>query len=285
MSDLFRKEAVENYTTNREATLSVRAIPVRWVLYIIILILCVTLFCVWLFGGTVYESETVRGIAWPNKSYGDVYAEKSGIVTKTTVSVGDTVKAGDILAFMPDEDMLDVPEEEKNYEAYDRASAIRAKTNGIVTYVIDRNSYVNEGDLIAAVISYDKNGNNDILTAFVPVEKSSLIGLGMEVQIMPDYAPRDKYGYISGFVSAISEYPVTGEQIYNSNKQLYMSGMDFSESYIEIEVTMMRSAGEGSHLKWSTKTGRDITVKPGTRCDMDIILDKYRPFDWLFRRA
>ena len=162
MSDLFRKEAVENYTSNREATLSVRAIPVRWVLYIIILILCVTLFCVWLFGGTVYESETVRGIAWPNKSYGDVYAEKRGIVAKTTVSVGDTVEAGDILAFMPDEDMLDVPEEEKNYEAYDRASVIRAKTNGIVTYIIDRNSYVNEGDLIAAVISYDKNGNNDI---------------------------------------------------------------------------------------------------------------------------
>ena len=286
MSDLFRKEAMENYSPNREITLAAKAIPVKWLLYVIVLTICAASFTIWLFFGTVYETVSLRGIAWSNESYGDVYSETSGIIAKTTVSVGDKVEVGDILAVMPNNDVLEkssVDSIEQIYKEYDRKSVIRSKTRGIVTYIIDRNSYVNPGDKIASVIHYDKNGNNDIITVFVSDEKSGLIDLGMEAHIMPDYTPYEQYGYIIGYVSAIAEFPITGEQIYNSDKQLYLSEMDMDESYIEVEITMMRASGEDSGLKWSKFSGENMTVNPGTRCDVDVILRKYKPYRWLLR--
>lgn len=286
MSNLFRKEAMENYSPNREITLAVKAIPVRWLLYIVALVICAASFAIWLFFGTIYESVSLRGIAWPNKSYGDVYSETSGIIAKTTVSVGDKVEAGDILAVIPNDDVLkksNRDNEDQVYYEYDQKSVIRSKTSGIVTYIIDRNSYVNPGDIVASVMRYDKNGNNDIITAFLSDEKSSLIDLGMEAHIMPDYTPHEEYGYIIGYVSAVSDYSVTGERIYNSDKQLYMSEMDMNENYIEVQITMIRTSGEGSRLKWSKATAEDKTVNLGTRCDVDIILQKYKPYRWLLR--
>ena len=286
MSDLFRKEAIENHSHDREATLAVKAIPVRWLFYIIITFVCAAAFGVWLFFGTVYESVSLRGIAWPGKSYGDVYAETSGVIAKTTVSVGDKVEAGDILAVIPNNDLLDsltADNKEILFGEYDKKSVIRSKTNGIVTYILDRNSYVNAGDRIATVVAYDENGNNDIITAFVPDGQSDLIDIGMEAQVMPDYTPREQYGYIVGYVSAVSKYPVTGEQIYNSYKHLYMSEMDMNESYIEVQITMTRTSGESSRLKWSKPTGEDKSVSVGTRCDVDVILQKYKPYRWLLR--
>ena len=286
MSNLFRKEAMENHSPNREITLAVKAIPVKWLLYMIVLIICAASFTVWLFFGTVYETVSLRGIAWPSKSYGDVYSETSGIIAKTTVSVGDKVEVGDILAVIPNNDVLEKSagnSMEQVYDEYERKSVIRSKISGIVTYIIDRNSYVNPGDMIASVMHYDKTGNNDIITAFISDEKSSLIDLGMEVQVMPDYTPCEQYGYIIGYVSAVSEYPVTGEQIYNSDKQLYMSEMAMDESYIEVQITMMRKSGEDSGLKWSKASGDNKTVNPGTRCYVDIILRKYKPYRWLLR--
>lgn len=285
MNNLFRKEAVENYSSERELTLAVKTIPVRWLFYVIITLICAVAFAVWLFYGTVYETVSIKGVAWSDKNSSNTYAEASGVVTKTTVSDGDKVEAGDILAVVPDNDMLSgkTDGESLDLTAYDRRSVIRAKESGIVTYIINKNSYVNKGDKIASVVGYDENGNNDIITAFIPDGQSDLVDIGMEAQIMPDYTPREQYGYIVGYVSGISEYPMTGEQIYNMNGQLYMSEMDTKESYIEVEITMMRAAGDKNHLKWSKESGESKTVNPGTRCDVDIILNKYRPYRWLLR--
>ena len=286
MSDLFRKEAVENHSHDREATLAVKAIPVRWLFYIIIAFICAAAFGVWLFYGTVYESVRLRGIAWPDKSYGEVYAETSGVIAKTAVSVGDKVEAGDILAVIPNNDVLNsLTDDNKEilYGEYDKKSVIRSKTSGIVTYIIDRNSYVKAGDRVATVVAYDENGNNDIITAFVPDGQSSLIDIGMEAQVMPDFTPREEYGYVTGYVSSVSKYPLTGEQIYNSYRHLYMSEMDMHESYIEVQITMTRTSGESGSLKWSMPTSGDKGVSLGTRCDVDIILQKYKPYRWLLR--
>ena len=285
MRELFRKEAIENHYFDSETAIAVKAIPIRWVFSLIVVVICAAAFAVWLFFGTVYETVTLRGIVWSDKGDDDVFAETSGVVSKTTVSVGDRVEAGDILAFIPDNEMLrsmgdDI---EAVYDRYDKKSVIRAKTNGIITYIIDRNSYVNPGDMIASVVRYDANGNNDVVTAYVPDGQNELIDVGMEAQIMPDHAPRETYGYIMGYVSAVSDYPVTGEQIYNTDRRMYISEMDKDETYIEIKITMMRSRAEGDNLKWSKTSGNDMTVHLGDRCSADVILEVYRPYQWLLR--
>lgn len=89
------------------------------------------------------------------------------------MSKGTYVQSGDIIAVIPQKDILSQIEEgrannmseakrEKLYEEYDSRSVVRSNISGIVTYIADKNSYVTEGTKIAECGTHDelmlKNG-------------------------------------------------------------------------------------------------------------------------------
>lgn len=294
MSDLFRKEAMESFSSNSEMGKGVRAVSIKTVVFAGLLIICTAVFAIWLTCGTIYETVSVNGVIWPAENNGTVYAVSSGVVSVVTVSEGGMVSAGDLLAIIPQEDILSQIEEgkangmedaelEKLYHEYDKYSMIRSNIAGIVTYVADENSYLWEGGIAAAVVPYDESGNNLTLTAFVPSDTSGLVALGMEAQVMPDFAPREEYGYIKAYISGISSYPVTGESIKDTNSELFLSSLDERESYLQIEITLIPDAEAASHLKWSNPKSGSTNVAMGTVCTVDIITTECRPYEWLFR--
>ncbi len=222
--ELFRKEAVENFSSKSGIRNSVHAVSIKASAFIALLILCTAAFSYWLFFGTIYETVTVNGAIWPSKNNGDVYTVYGGTLSKTVISEGDMVKVGDILAVIPQENILTEIETgrqngisdtelQKLYDEYDKRSMIRSAVDGSVTYIADENSYMTAGSKVASVVPYNENGNNRTLTAFIPSDSSGFITLGMEVQVMPDFAPRDEYGYIRAYISEIASYPVTGQSV------------------------------------------------------------------------
>ena len=284
MIGLFRKEVLENRSVNKDSALAMRSVPVKVSLYMLFILICLAVFFIWLFGGTIYETVSLRGVASPNTSRGNIYAPTSGIITKAPVRIGDTVNEGDPLVYMPQEGPAESADDTgSGLSGNDKRSVIRSKISGTVTYILDSNSYVEPGEVVASVVEDDKNGNNDIIKAYIPDGISDLISVGMEAHIMPAYAPQEQYGYIYGFVSAISEYPLTGNQINNLNENLYLSGMDKQESYIELEITMIRSGERGGDFKWSKSSSIGKKVNPGTHCDIEIVMKKKKPFKWLLR--
>ena len=293
MKDLFRKEALESFSSNSGLTKGIRAVSIRTTVFIVLLVICAAAFSLWLFFGTIYETVSVDGIIWSTKSGGAVHAESGGIVSKAVTSSGNTVKAGDILAVIVQEDILSEIETKKKsgisdeelqmlYDEYDKKSIIRSNIDGIVTYIADENSYISDGGKVADIVPYDKNDNNETLTAFIPAENSGLITLGMEVQVMPNFAPREEYGYIKAYISEISSYPVTGQYIRDNRSDLFLSTLDERESYLQIEITLMPDSEAQSHLKWSNPGSSDIDAPMGTMCVADIVIKKCRPYEWLF---
>lgn len=293
MQNLFRKEALESFSSNTGMNKGVRAVNIPSTLFIILISICAAIFAIWLFFGTVYEKVSVNGIIWPTDNNGGVYAKADGIITKTVVLPGDTVKIGDILAVIPQEDILakisngkenGISEEELNslYDEYDRFSMIRSNINGIVTSISDENVCVNKGDKIATVVPFSESGNNKTLTAFIPSDKGGLITLGMETQVMPDFATREKYGYIKAYISGISSYPITGQSIKDTNSELFLPEYDERESYLQLEITLVPDANTESHLKWSNPNSGNINVTMGTVCEADIVLKKCCPYEFLF---
>ena len=291
--NLFRKEALESFSSRSGMSRGVRAISIRTVVFVALLAVCAAIFALWLLLGTVYETVTVSGIISPDQNNGTVCAVYGGTVSETVVARGDKVKAGDILAVVPQEDILSEIEEGRQngmteselsrlYEEYDRHSVIRSDIDGIVTYIINENSYISEGDRIASVISYDESGNNRVLTAFIPSDKSGMITLGMDVQVMPDFAPREEYGYIKGYVSGISTYPDTGQNIIETENSLFVSLLDESQTYLQVEVTLIPDSTAKSGLKWSNPNSGDVDAVMGTVCTADIVVEECRPFEWLF---
>ena len=293
MKDLFRKEALENFSTNSGLTKGVRAVSIRMTVFVILLVICAAVFSFWLFFGTIYETVSVNGIVWSTKSGGAVYTEAGGIVSKVVASSGNTVKAGDIIAVIVQENILSeieakkmsgISDEElqKLYDEYDKNSIIRSNIDGIVTHIAGEKSYISEGGKIAEIVPYDESGNNRTLTSFIPAKNGGLIELGMEVQVMPDFAPRDEYGYIKAYISEISSYPVTGRYIMDNRSELFLSTLDERESYLQIEITLMPDATAQSRLKWSNPRSSDIDAPMGTMCAADIITRKCHPYEWLF---
>lgn len=293
MKNLFRKEALESFSSNSGMNKGVRAVSIKAAVFTMLLAICAAAFAVWLVFGTVYETVSVRGIIWPAENNGGVYAKAGGVITKTVVSSGDAVKTGDILAVIPQEDILvkikngkerGISDAELNilYDEYDRLSVVRSSIDGIVTSIVDENVCINKGDKIAAVVPYSESGNNKTLTAFIPSDKGGLVTLGMEAQVMPDFAPREKYGYIKAYISGISAYPVTGQSIKDTNGELFLPEHDERESYLRLEITLIPDANAESRLKWSNPNSGSTDVAMGTVCGTDIVIKKCRPYEWLF---
>ncbi len=291
--NLFRKEAIESFSSRSGMSRGIRAIGLRSIVFIMLLAACAAIFALWLLRGTVYETVTVNGIIWPERNNGAVCAVYGGTVSETVVTRGDAVKAGDILAIIPQEDILSEIEKGRQngmaeselrrlYEEYDRYSVIRSDIDGIVTYITDKNSYISEGDRVASVVPYDESGNNRVLTAFIPSDRSGIITLGMNVQVMPDFAPREEYGYIKGYVSRISTYPDTGRNIIGSENSLFVSLLDESQTYLQVEITLIPDRSAKSGLKWSNSASSDVDVVMGTTCTADIVVEECRPYEWLF---
>ena len=293
MKNLFRKEALNSFSSHSEMNKGIRAVTIHTAAFIAVLFVCAAVFSVWLFFGTIYETVSVEGIVWPSQAGGTVYASSEGIISKITVSEGSEVKSGDILAVVPQSDILKKIESGKSgaitdaelqklYDEYDRRSVIRSNTDGFVTYIADENSYIAEGSKVATIVPYDRGSDNKKLTAFIPAENGGLIALGTEAQVMPDFAPREKYGYIKAYISDISSYPVTGQSIKETNSKLFLPTLDERGSYLRIEITLVPDASSKSRLKWSNPKSGGVDVAMGTLCGADIVIKKCHPYEWLF---
>lgn len=291
MKELFRKEAFKSFSSEEGLNRGIRAIGIRIKVFTTVIVIAVIVLCAWLFFGTVRETLTVDGILWPSKGSGNIYSPNSGTTEKVIAKEGQYVEAGDILAIIPQKQILEKINNaqesgasensiEELYDEYDIASIVRAPLSGIIIEVIPENTYVNGGEKIAAIMPYNKDKNNKRILTYIPMKQSGIVNLGMEVQISPEHAPREEYGYINAYVSEVGQYPVTGQFI----KQTTSANMSLEndESYIKVEITLISDSTTSSKLDWSTTKGGDIDVEIGTVCNCNIIIKKSRPYQWIF---
>ena len=289
MNDLFRKEAFDRASSGRDIYRPVRTISISRRIIILMLLIATLAFSLWLFFGTIYETVTAESMVGYSASDGGIYSEADGIISKRMVSAGDTVKSGDIIAIIPNRTILDEIRKPENdsqekinnlYDKYDHYSVLRSKTDGIVTYIVDENSWVSKGNMVAYVIRYNEEIDSKKLTAFVPASKKELIALNMKARVMPDHAPEEEYGYINSYVSVINSNPVCGADIIKREPGIHPK-LDPDENYITVEITMIYSESAKNHLSWSNSMGESLNVTMGTSCNTEIIINECSPFKWL----
>lgn len=289
---LFRERAVQNSNSLSDIGEGVTGIRISAWLLVSAVGFCVAIFVIWLFLGNVYETVSVTGVVWPVESGGAVYADTNGVISETVVEAGAEVKAGDILAILTDDVLLEELEQAKEggslsfadmQKEYTELTVVRSSINGIVAHIEGRDSRVKEGDVIAKVIPFDKDGNNQRITAFIPAYMLNQIQNSMEAQIVPEFASRDKDGYVHGYVSAIEKYPLMGEYIKQNYDPIFSLGMDTEQKYIRVEITMISDANSKSGLKWSNSASEETDIDLGTLCNCDIVTSKLHPYQYLIR--
>jgi HlyD family secretion protein len=168
------------------------------------------------------------------------------------------------------------------------ASIVSYYTGRVLGISAGLGSYVQANNPIASIELIGANIVNLRATIYVTSADAKRIRKGMVVQLSPDTAQKDMYGYMLGVVSYVSGYPATVEDMMNKlrNKTLVdmitKNGAPFS-----VVVDFIPTSSTASGYKWSSQRGGKLTVSPGTLCSATFVVDEQKPISYvipLFRR-
>lgn len=293
MADLFRRKAVENYREQFSIDRQIKKLSFSTILLILIFILGLFFAGIWFIFGNTVNTVNVTGIVYPTAGIEKITASRSGIVSEVRLNSGEDIKTGDIAAIMPDEDILNKIEEavsnnadekiiEKLRQDYLNSSVIVSKTDGRVLSVCNDDTYVQTGDTIVTVAAKRKDSNNRQILAFLPTSSKNNISKGCAVQVSPNYAPREKYGYINGYVADIGEDIITrsdAEKEFNAYN--IPNIIDENETYIAVYINLLPDENTQSGLNWSQTNSGNIDVETGTLCSGSIVVSEQPPYKWL----
>ncbi|MGI6357696.1 MAG: hypothetical protein ACOX2K_03210 [Bacillota bacterium] len=130
-------------------------------------------------------------------------------------------------------------------------------------------------------VVFAHGGSDMAVYSFVPMNASRRLALGMEVQVSPDYAPRQEYGYILGRVASIGARPVTVSELAETfGDAQYVQQLLAEGSMVQVLVTLDKADGG---LHWSSKRGEAVAVTSGSYCDLLVVVRARKPYELLFR--
>ncbi|HCF71134.1 MAG TPA: hypothetical protein DER33_06040 [Syntrophomonas sp.] len=129
-------------------------------------------------------------------------------------------------------------------------------------------------------VAFAQDGEEEAVYCFVPMSVSKRLSDGMKVQVSPDYASREEYGYIFGTVESIGEKPVTEEEIVQTFGHIqYVQGLITQGNMVAVKVALQRAEGR---LKWSTHKGESVSVTSGSYCELLIVTKERKPYELIF---
>lgn len=131
---------------------------------------------------------------------------------------------------------------------------------------------------LEGVIVGNPSGTQKVYS-YVSIGDSKRLAEGMEVQICPEYAPREEYGYIKGKITSIGDEIVTSQYLNYEfeNPQIILpliTAASKESNLIEIEMDM----GD-----WSNENGKNIEIVEGTLCEISAIVGETKPYELIFK--
>lgn len=249
----------------------------------------------WSVYGSIPDSLQVKGVVFPQNGVTALIPEAEGRITDVRVKVGDFVQAGQILAVVPQESLiqqikdlqgqasLDTQKIQGLRLEYERKSLVVAPVSGIVLNVMGVHETISANQTLASIVKQEKFANDKQIISYVPSSTAKKLREGMEVQASPTYAPREEYGYMYGHITSIGTYPVTEANILSTlGSAQYAAGLLPDESYVEVRITLTPDPDSADKIKWSNKKGQGIDLSIGTNCNLLIVIKKIKPYELVF---
>lgn len=303
----YREEAINAISSPEQLDQFTKVIRApAWILLAGMLLVIITV-SIWLFGGNISDGIKVKGIIFPQSGVTDIYSRSSGTVTSVLAKEGDYVDEGQIIAIIPDYGIIAEIEElrneigqvasgnglnadQKELEAaledlvaeYELNSVIKSTVSGTVQSIVSINQTISNGDKITTIINEDKYTNDREIIAYVPLTIAQSIKVGMEAQISPTYAPREKFGYMKGHVTKVGRVPVTEGMLKKTFVDWeHQKNLLDEEGCVEVRIAIGIDPHSSNNFQWSNKKGRDLSIDISTICNVLIVLEDKCPIELL----
>lgn len=294
-TNLFRKSSLERISSPERLNEYIKITnPGVWS----VLLGCLALLIAvgfWGFYGSIPDSVKAAGVMFPQNGVASVIPTAGGRISDMRVKVGDFVEAGQILAVIPQDDILkQITELKSNAQPdekqiatltneYENRSIIVSPVSGIVLSAKSANETVSSTEAVASIVKQEKYADDKQIICYIPTLTAKKLKEGMEVQVSPDFAPREEYGYMVGHITSIGTYPVSEVDVLSAvGSQQYAEGLLPPGNSVEVRVTLTVDPGSQDKIKWSNKKGESIPLSIGTNCNMLIVVKNYKPYELVF---
>ncbi len=177
----YREEALNAVSSPEQLDQYTKVIRApAWILLTAVLLILITAF-IWLFSGNISDGINVKGTIFPQSGVSDIYSRSSGTVTSVLAKEGDFVDAGQILAIIPDYELIAEIEKLKEdigqavantghsatqndlevmledlVGEYELNSVIKSTVSGIVQSIVSKDQTISNGNRIATIKNEDK---------------------------------------------------------------------------------------------------------------------------------
>lgn len=162
-------------------------------------------------------------------------------------------------------------------------SMIKSPHSGcIVEITATVGQYLNPGIRLGTLQISEKDIEMMSVTYFA-VKDGKKIKPGMETFVTPDTVKRTRFGGIIGKVTEVSPFPVTSEGATSvvGNAEVVQKLMDEEGGKIEVIAPLQLDSQTTSGYKWSSSTGPDLEISPGTTTTVRVTVEKRSPITWV----
>lgn len=293
---LFRKSSMERISSPERLNEYIKITnPGIWT----ILLGCLALLIAvgfWGLYGSIPDSVRAQGVMFPQNGTTSVIPVAGGRISDMRIKVGDFVEAGQIIAVIPQEDIIrqiielrgNLKPDQKRIAAlmneYENSSLIISPVSGIVLAAKYVNETVSSVEAVARIVRQEKYADDKQIICYIPTSTAKKLKEGMEVQVSPDFATREEYGYMQGHITGIGTYPVSQADVLSAvGSEQYAEGLLPQGSSVEVRVTLTVDPDSQNKIKWSNKKGESLQLSIGTSCNMLIIVNNYKPYELVFK--
>jgi len=113
---------------------------------------------------------------------------------------------------------------------------------------------------------------------YIPARDGKRVNIGMDVQLSPGGVRREEFGYLRGWVTAVSEFSVSPEALMRllQNERLVQELLA-GGSVFEVRVDLVRDPSTPSGFAWTSGNGPPIGIDSGTIGFGQITVERQRP--------
>jgi HlyD family secretion protein len=181
------------------------------------------------------------------------------------------------------EDENALREIERNISSFsaqlEQGRQIRVQRGGkILELNIAAGSQVDIGEHIAQ-LDYSVGPDSLVVLGYFNNTYGRRLKPGMRIRISLDSYPKERYGSMVGNIVSVAQFPVSLAAVRKSigNQQL-AAELIAGGRVIEAQIRLLRSESSQSGYQWTSETGPDARILPGTTATLLVTYRRQRPF-------
>jgi len=284
---LFRDKAMERFTKPEETDGAVQIITIRsWILLLLFILISFTLFF-WLGFSNISRETGCRGLIVRQGTVTGIPALREGFIKNLSVFPGAPVKKGDFLAdLLTADELASLSTKTSGPVSSPTSSAILSPAGGTVFEInVSEGDFVRIGDKL---LSVEVSGNEDLadslknkftITGFLSAKQVNSVRTGNKVLISPHNIDAKEFGYLTGTLTKIANYPVSPERKKMLVRENQLLSDISKDDYFEILITPVYESGK---LKWTSARGASIDFIRTSYCTLKIITESKTILSFIF---